>query len=300
MDKSAIFAEKLGLVFQRLRNHKNFTQAETAMGVMSTAELSNFENGKAMPGADKVFRLLLNINVTLLEFQDAYNTYSVKDDILLYDAAVSNAYLVQDFGKLETILEEINSQIELAPDVLKFQLDKVKVEAIMKAVNSSFEIPENDISLLKNYLMKLKSWGLYDILLFGYCAPIFDVLTFSQLIDKMIKLTGENIHLHNVERALFQTSLSVIDACIAQNQYLMAEEVITFLENFKSNEFYTYEKLTLKYNKAKLGYLNGKMRIEAALATMEKCRETFLFCDCPNTANLIRHEIDALKKGNNT
>ncbi|GAB2025045.1 Rgg/GadR/MutR family transcriptional regulator [Lactovum odontotermitis] len=297
MNKNKKIDQNIGAVFNLLRKSRKLTQTEAAKGVMSATELSSFENGKVMPGADKVFRLLSNINVTLLEFQDEYNTYLGKSDILLYDdAAISNAYFSQDFGKLETILEEIKNQIKHAPDILKYKLDKGKVEAIMEVINPSFQVPQEDKELIKDYLLRLKSWRLYDLLLFDHCLNFFEFGSFLKIIDRLTKFTGKNLNIPSVKRAFIQTCLTAIDTCILQKYYPLAEELVEFLTNFRSSDYNMYENLTLKYNKVKLGYLTGKIKKSSAFNEMNKCRDALLFCDCPNTANLIQREIEALDK----
>jgi len=291
-EKSVKFDKTFGSTFKKLRSSKNFSQEQAAEGVMDKGQLSRFENGQVMPGFDKVVEMLKNINVTLLEFDNAHNHFLQQQDTLLYDTAITDAYLSQDVEKLKLILAEIENEIKLSPLRKKYRIDKYHVEAVMKMLDSDYIILSDDLTALKDYLMKLKEWGLYDIHLFGHCVSVFPSEDFGNLVEKMLFCTENASNLHYIEHAVIQAMLSVIDSCLSRGEFGYAKTFINHLKRLKIHDYFMYEKFTLKYNEASYEYQIGKI---SALKTMEKCREFALFCDCLPTAALITGEITALK-----
>lgn len=65
--------ESVGKLFKELRLSKNFSRDEAADGVMTASFLSRFESGGSMLGFEKVHRMLRNINVSLLEYDEIYS-----------------------------------------------------------------------------------------------------------------------------------------------------------------------------------------------------------------------------------
>lgn len=289
MNSSDKFDKTFGEIFKDLRSSKKFSRTEAADGVMSDTGLSHFESGYSMAGFGKVHQMLKNINVTLLEFDDTYNRTKLKQDVLLYDTAVSLAYLNKDVGKLKFLLTQIENEIKHFKHVKKYKIDKWRIEAILKQLDPTYVFPRNDIPLIKNYLMSLGEWGLYDVHLFSYSVNIFtsdDDL--EELTKQMIEHTLETISLHNVEHAFIQALLNVIDSFIARKNSQLAKKSIERLKSRKIHDYYMAEKLTLKYSEASLQYQQGK---NSALETMKKCQEVALFCDCHTLANMISQEI---------
>ena len=284
-----------GEVFLLFRKAKGFTQKEAAGSDISSNELSNFENGKSMLGADKFFQVLQNINVNSFEFQFAYNNYLESRDVLLFDLEVSDAYRNSNVSKLTQILKRLENLSKEVPQKPKFQLDKINVEALLSVLTPSFKVPREDVVYVQNYLHNINEWGLYDIILFGRCVTILNVGTISELAYNMISPAQLSTKIHYVQTEMIRTLLNVISVFIEEKQFNLASRFINFLDDNKIHEYLMFEKMTLIYDKASLAYHKGN---KEAINIMEKCLKILEFCECFGTANAVAKEISYLKKEN--
>lgn len=104
----------------------------------------------------------------------------------------------------------------------------------------------------------------------------------------MINPTQKNLNLHYVKQAVIRSVLNLIDIFIKNQNFYNANRFINFLENTKIHEYFTYEKISIVYSKARLSYLEGNIE---ALDTIKKCQNFLFFCDCSETANMIEKDI---------
>lgn len=291
MNNSTKNNDILGSIYKDLRTSKGFSQLEAVGDSISVSSLSEFERGKSGLSARNFFSILQNINVSTAEFQHTYNNSLSSKDLLLYDSQVTQAYLDGNIKKLKFILAKLESAIELSPNNKKFRLDKVGLEATITLLDSNFQTPLQDIVYLKNYLLNLKEWGKYEILLLGRCSKIFDVFTLSLLVHRMISPIQMNYNLHYTRHAMIQTTLTLISEFLEQNQLKLAAELIDYLDHIEIFEYYMYEKITLIYSKAMLDYKSGD---KSALQNLKKCQAILEFTECFKTAELVELEIKQL------
>ena len=283
----------LGQCYKDLRISKGFSQDEAALDTISTAQLSNFEHGKSALSAPSFIDILQNINVTTFEIQNLYNSRLLENkDNLLFSSKITDAYMERNSLKLKAVLSEIKAVLIQFPSNKKFKLDKVKCEAILFMLNPEIQIPQKDINFVKQYLYGLKEWGQYDILLLGYCASIFDIMTLADLSSHMINPTNLNSELHYTKHAIIQTLNNLISFFTEKNQFSISQKFINYLEDKGIHEYYMYDKITLQYNKAMLAYKQGD---KSALDKMKQYQEIIEACGCYNTAQMIEKELKSLK-----
>lgn len=276
-----------GRTFKILRLSKGFSQLEATNHEMSISQLSNFENGKTVPLTTTFFNLLKNINVDMVEFQNAYNDYLNSEAILPYSTEVSEAYTSGNILKLKDMLYKLETSKK--KENKKFKLDKIRLKSIISTLDSNYNnISKKEVEFVKLYLQHLKEWGQYEIKLFGQCVPIFDIPTLSLLGEKMINPTQKNINLHYTKQMIIKAVLNLIDIFTKSKNFDYANKFINYLENTKIHDYFTYEKITIVYSKARLAYLEGN---NEALDTIKKCQDLLLFCDCSEIANMIEKEI---------
>lgn len=151
---------------------------------MSIPQLSNFENGKTIPLTTTFFALLKNINVEMVEFKSAYDSYLNSKDILLYNSEISEAYTSRNIVKLKDILCRMEASKKNRDGNKKYELDKIRLKSIISSIDSNYKLPKNKIEFVKLYLQNLKEWGQYEIKLFGQCVTLFDIPTLALLGEK--------------------------------------------------------------------------------------------------------------------
>jgi Rgg/GadR/MutR family transcriptional activator len=283
----------IGAVFKQFRLAKSFSQAEAAGGDISISQLSAFENGHTILGTNHFVKLLTNINVNLYEFENAYNQYTGKSDMLLYNNdTLIEAVLEQNPIKLEQFLQEVELSVTKNPNNRKFQLDRILIKSTLLPLNLSISIDIEDKQLVLDYLFGLKEWGLYDIRLLAKCAPLLNTFDLTSLTSRMINPYQGNRNLDSVKRAKTRSVLDIINIFVEHKEYHLANQYISYLEQESIPDYFLNEKLRLVYDQAKLHYQQGD---KEALSALEKCLETWKFCNCLKIANVVSQEIQALK-----
>lgn len=284
----------LGTVLKLLRKSKGFTIKEAAGSSFSCSHLSNFENGKTDFSARFLLEELKNINVSIVEFQAFYDNYiHTKDSQLICNREITEAYMSHNLAKLRAILYELENKRKSNKNIKKYELEPIRVKALISMIDPTFIISSEEIIILKKYLINLNEWGKYDIELLGQCSIIFDLGTVSILTQNMLNPGQTTIKIESNKHALIQTSINIINLFISKKQFNLALNLINHLENINIHEYYMYEKLFLIYTTASYNYHKGN---EFSIDMMENCQQAMEFCQCFNTANLMAEEISELKK----
>lgn len=281
----------IGAVFKFLRESKRFSQKEAASNEISIPQLSNFENGKTILVTHHFIALLRNINVDMLEFQNAYNQYLKNKDILLFSVKLSDAVMDKDVSKLNLYLNQIKAQLTLDPQNKRLKLDAIRIKSLLYFVDQSNTINKSEQTFLINYLFDLKEWGMYDIRLLGSCAQFIDVIKLAELTNHMIAPLQANIELYHIKHAVTQCLLNIINIFVEQKIFEPARRLIAYLENSDIHEYFMFDKLTLIYNKANYSYQKGDAD---ALDVMKKCLKVLEFCGCSKTATQVSDELKKL------
>lgn len=281
--------ENLGPFFKKLRIAKGFTISEASGSQLSDTHLSNFENGRTNLSAHLFLALLANINVNTFEFQNAYNHDLQNKDIMLFNSDISDAFLSHNIVQLQHFLKILEENKETSK---KDRLEKVRIKAILSVTDTTTAFTRNEINYLKNYLLSVKEWGYYEILLLSDCVPIFDVLTLSELIHHMLVPTQLNFNLIYIRQVRIQALLNAIDDFSKAKQFDLADEFIAYLEQSQIHDYWMFEKLTLIFRTAQNSYAKGNL---SAFKTMQKCQDILEFCNCFKTATLVNNDIKKLK-----
>lgn len=290
-DKRAKMNQVMGTVFKKLRGDRNYTLEDVADEGLSTSTLSNFENGGAKLSASalSIAIALQNINVNHYEFQHACNERDEQKDYLLFGTGITDAYMDMSTTKLRVLLKKLEKKIKIHPDKKKTRLDKIRIEATLHLLDTDYKPKGEDIAFLSGYLSKLTLWSLEDIRLYSQCTSFFELNMLDELTQKMTELMNMNSQLHYTQRDLIQAILNVIDHFIETKSFNKAHYYVNYLKNHDIHEYYLLEKLTLRYDIAKLHYL--EMRDEESLNKMNFCKEVMEFCNCPKTELMIEKEI---------
>ncbi|KXT59191.1 Rgg/GadR/MutR family transcriptional regulator [Lactococcus sp. DD01] len=277
-----------GKIFREFRKAKNYTLKETANDIISSGQLSNFENGKSMISMDTFFHLLENINVSISEFQYAYNFFSTDKN---FGKEKTVAYMTGNLLQLQHLLAKHEKRLEDNPKSQKYLLEKIAMKAFMLLLDPQYNLPESEIHYLKNYLNGIKEWGEFEIKLLGHSAKVFDLATLSLLTHKMISPTQKSIKNPEIKKMIIRASLNILSLFIDNRQFALAQSLIVYLEEANIHEYDLYEKITFIYQKSLYQF---KLGDKEAIKAMRKCQNIFEFAECHQLAQMIDFEINAL------
>lgn len=286
-------ASAYGKIEKEFRISKGYTLTDAASGYTTPSHLSEFENGKTMLSTLTFFGVLRNIHVTFSEFENRYNQYLHDTNVMMAAYEISEAFTERNVAKLKDILSKIQCAKSAQKDFVSLRLDEIRIKAAIKLIDTSFEISLHDINYLVKYLLNLKGWGRYEILLLGYTGKLIAPSDLEKLADRLLDPTMTNFNLPSIKLDVYRAILNIVDAFSEKKLYALANRYVQILKNDNIHDYFTYEKLILIYNEATLKFISGDRE---ALETLKKCQETFAFCDCFNMANVLDYEITELEK----
>lgn len=284
--------KEYGRVFHEIRKSKGYTQHEIEDTTVSVAAISRFEHGLTMLGTDSFFKILRNIGVTASEYENIFQKLSSRHDPmpLQNTLILTKAMETQNLPMLESLLKNIRQEIKNKPYQKKYQFDKVLVEILLTKLDSSRVISRKDIRFLTNFLLKVKHWGRYEILLLSWAVEIINTETLELLFMQMIEKSNYN-NLSNVDKkACLDTSLNVLDSFLVRNELSAAKKVILQLDNLEITAHLLFEKMELKYDKARFNFLSGA-DTESSIKEMWYYYSVLKYAGAFELANVVREEI---------
>ncbi len=195
----------LGQTFRKIRNTKGLTLDEVANGEFSLSMLSKFENGKTQISVEKLNKALSNMHVSIEEFYyiareleyDEYTKFISEIDILYYNkdrVALKSRY------DAELKLSETNKYGRFNI------LNSIIIASKIKFLDKSFEIEEEHIKVLYDYLFGIEAWGEYEMTLLINAVDFMSAKIYLLYAKEMLKKAEYFKYIGNVMN-LIQISL---------------------------------------------------------------------------------------------
>ena len=156
--------EQFGPMIRELRLSKGMTLNELAKDIVSVPFLSKYERGGSDISVAHFFQLMDRLNVRFSEFEVA-NLVSEqeKQDAFLekYSYAVNNDNVIL----LHQLLADEKQYYQQSANIRHLHNQII----LKQYINNMTHLPYNqeDSKVIKDYLMKVEDWHLYNIVLFG-------------------------------------------------------------------------------------------------------------------------------------
>ncbi|GAJ25632.1 transcriptional regulator [Liquorilactobacillus sucicola DSM 21376 = JCM 15457] len=281
-----------GQTFKNLREAKGISLSNAAKNVVSKSFLSRFEREQSNIVFDKLYRLLLNINVSVEEFvyldnqrHGRYQPFHYEDtkdyvdsQTVDYSASLSNYY----YQKWQTSDEEFY--------YVNFLKEKVSMEKHQLAV-----VEEKEKTFLFNYLFNRETWTHYEVRLYMSIISLFTPMQSFYLTQQMVKNGSETIDVNWNHQADFL--YVILNTALIMAYTNNVSELIRLIAQAKSaihNEQYLYEKTELHFIEGLLFYLQGKH--ELAKTRVKEAINVFNVLDSKQLAKLYSHRWEKFFK----
>ncbi|GAB2024710.1 Rgg/GadR/MutR family transcriptional regulator [Lactovum odontotermitis] len=298
-DKKTKIDKEYGRVFHEIRKSKGYTQHEIEDSTVSAASISRFEHGLTMLGTDSFLKILRNIGVTSSEYESIFQKLSTQHDPMpLQNAQIlAKALETRNISLLESLLTKVRQEIKNRPYQKKYQFDRILVEIVLTKLDSSRVISRKDIRFLTDFLLKVKHWGRYETFLLSWAVEIFNTETLEQLFMQMIIKSNYNTLSNIDKKSVLDTALNVLDSFLVRKELPAAKEVIFQLENLEITAQLLYEKMELKYDKARFNFLSDLLP-DLAKDEMWYYYDVLKYAGAFELANIVREEIQDLTEEN--
>jgi transcriptional activator, Rgg/GadR/MutR family, C-terminal domain len=281
---------KVGKIFANLRNMKHLTLKEVTSNEFSLAQESKFERGETSLTIDKFLLLLQNTQISLDEFQDFYDNYSLSKEYNFHDE-LREAHRIKDLNKIKKWLKYWKEKSEKNSDKKYFKLNYI-VSRVSLASTSGGNPSKIDIDFLTNYLDLVEQWGRYEIWIFSICQHYLD----DNLLDYYgTGIFGKSNYYRNVQlnqQMVIRTMLNLVDTWLYRKKlgkaliYLNHVKIIGIpIELFE-------EAITLRYLEGHYCYLLGDLK---GKQMMQDCAKDIEKYGYTQAANELQEEIDNLE-----
>ncbi|GAB2026236.1 Rgg/GadR/MutR family transcriptional regulator [Lactovum odontotermitis] len=281
-----------GRVFAEIRKSKGYSQHEVEDSTVTAATISRFERGDTMIGTDSFLKILGNIGVTSSEFEAVFQKLSNRHDPLPLQNvwALVKATELQSVSMIESLLTEIKKEIKNNPNLKKYQLDRILVQTTLSRLDDSNKVSPKNLKFLTDFLLKTKRWGRYETFLLGWTTILFDTETLEQLFKHMLESNDYTNLYYRDKKFIIDTALNILDNFLVKNELMAAKNVILQLENYEINTQLLFERMELKYDKARFNFLSG-IKPKLAIKEMWYYYDVLKYAESFELANVVRDEI---------
>ncbi|MFC4713425.1 helix-turn-helix domain-containing protein [Planococcus dechangensis] len=228
---------EIGTVIKEIRKSKNYSQSKVSKGIMHQTNYSKFELGEIEISYDKFKKLLVNLELDIIEFEYLYalRTHSHRQNIIHY------------FYKLRFIDEEIlNQLIKDSTKYLENNSDRF-INDIHNVCKALIEVKGDNFDVAKSYGYKIwerlersDNWYLSDIKLINSILFLFPVETAEHITEFALKQGLKYDHHPEYENIFLPFKYNLVHLLLRGNRIEEAkslnEEV---LHTFKEKKLYT-------------------------------------------------------------
>ncbi|MDR1522082.1 MAG: helix-turn-helix domain-containing protein [Streptococcaceae bacterium] len=223
-------ARDYGEVFRELREAKNITLDDLDGGEVSPKQLARFENGQSDLSAKKLFRALKMINVSIEEFLVMAKDYA--------DNTIEELFLKLAKNHYEANLPLLHSYLKKELSLTKKEkwryLNVIMISISIHNWDKNFKIPNFNQKHVADYLLSLKIYGYYELVIFMFLADILNIDIMCMLVKKIIARKDLYCSISKNKQILIKALLNIAMVCIMKdhlkNAFNFLHEISLLLE----------------------------------------------------------------------
>ena len=166
--------EHLGKVFREFRTSGNYSLKEAAGDSCSTSQLSRFELGESDLAVSRFFEILDNIHVTIENFMDKARNFHNHEHVAMMGQIIP-LYYSNDIAGFQKLQEEQLEKAKSSTNPLYFELNWILLQGLICQRDSTYEMKQDDLDKVADYLFKTEEWTMYELILFGNLYSFYDV-----------------------------------------------------------------------------------------------------------------------------
>ncbi len=139
-------------------------------GIISFSYLSKFEKRQTQMSLTNFIQLAQRLNMTVDGILLFNNTKIIH--YMEFSQKIFLAYVENNLAALKAYLK-MEEKLYEETQLNYHQHNRIMITVIVKDLDKDFEIPENDVDLLVDYIVKCSFWTTYEVSLFGNILPLF-------------------------------------------------------------------------------------------------------------------------------
>ncbi|WP_002144583.1 helix-turn-helix domain-containing protein [Bacillus cereus] len=214
--------ENIGQAIQQLRIDKGLKLKELCSNTMSISQLSDIENGKKMPSAEKIIKLLSNLNVSYDEF-----ILFLNDDYLkiksMAEKRLRELVKLKNKEGLRRLAKDSKKYFQEYDDTYFKHVELISC-AIIQLIesNNDYHAARKYLQPIREYLSKIENYHFYELSLICNCLFMFEIESAIFLGERVLRSIEKNYSFYrNIEIAcVLLNNLAVYSLDYAQHYYL--------------------------------------------------------------------------------
>jgi len=193
-----------GEVFRILRKERGFTLKTMSEGIISFSYLSKFEKGESDITLNNFTQLIERLNMSTDEFFYFSGKKTTQYTNLLMKVSIAyakNDYeLLLSYSKTEKELYAINGNQQ-------HKYNAIMILVIAQDISRCCSIPQEDIDILVDYIIKCLHWSSYEISLLGNSIIIFS----DELLIILLKEIKKRLEEHKINKRNIRDLIALIE-----------------------------------------------------------------------------------------
>lgn len=206
--------------------------------------------------------LLEKLNLGLDEFILFHqSTTGEQNHFLNHLNYIEREYHQNNIDKLKQLLS--NESFALT------ELEQIMVKSIIHPLAPEMAPQKEELLALTDYLFKVESWGIYEIVLFGNCVRSLPYQTYFLLTKEML---GNTILTSNNKKIIIQVAINCMIVSVDENEFKNGEYLIQEINKHLKHELFYYEKTVFLYA---TGYFEFKQHKQSGQTKMKQAIQVF-------------------------
>lgn len=248
---------EIGKMIRQIRLDKNLSQKYLSTGIMNASHYSKFERGETTTNAENFLKILHRLNVTYEEFilQDRSEIFMLRKR-LMHDFA--KAFTSGNTKKLAWISEETAAALEIEKDVTLDHLHNLS-NVYMELFENDFQLEsvQNQLNMIKSYLLKVNTWGIYEYVILNNALGTFslkEVIYFAKKTRKQLEKFTITDKTYIANAILYNASLLLLESDHFEQSFEFAKASIQVAQKHAN----TFELITSKITYHTAAYFVSK------------------------------------------
>ena len=249
--------EHLGKVFREFRTSRNYSLKEAAGESCSTSQLSRFELGESDLAVSRFFEILDNIHVTIENFMDKARDFHYHEHVAMMGQIVP-LYYSNDIAGFQKLQEEQLEKAKSSTNSLYFELNWILLQGLICQRDSSYEMKQDDLDKVADYLFKTEEWTMYELILFGNLYTFYDVDYVTRIGREVMEREGFYQEIGRHRKLVLILALNCYQHCLENRFFTDADYFESYVEKLIGNGIKLYERNIFHYLKGFALYQRGQ------------------------------------------
>lgn len=280
-----------GKIFKDLRLERGYSIKEITSDEVSIASISKFENGQSSLSVDRVIMALSKMHVELSEYsvrleQEQTPLFPPLD----FDFKIQTAYKSRNIAALAHDLLLVNEALQRGEDSSRLQYYRLYLPSLLAYLNPKIKGETPEILEIYRHLMKVETWGTYELALLPSAFTLPDTQKLQQLFDKLVLFSGTAFLLINQVKNKYVGIVNLLDSLIRKADWKFIEKVLHYLEKNPIPNDLMDVKTWIKFEIGLYHYKSGAK--EEGLREMEEMVKVCQALDSEHFVNIFQTVID--------